>query len=83
MLAEIDESVLPYFNLLNRGRLIFPSNTLCEVFQVTYSIFNECVDNLEAHFLKLLDQKMCLIALNVRFWEDSGLFVHTFGSCPS
>ena len=39
---DIDPKYLEYIDYLNRGRLIYPSNLLFKILQVSYNIFNVC-----------------------------------------
>ena len=47
---------------LDRGGLIYPSNLLYEVMQVTYNIFNICVaSDLESKFINVHNQRQTFI----------------------
>ena len=58
----MDEQRLVYFQCLDRGGLIYPSNLLFNIIQCSYSIFNMCVSSsLECSFIKVDNQKQTLV----------------------
>ena len=61
--STIDLDIDPkYLEYLDRGGLIYPSNLLFKILQVSYNIFNVFVgEDLEDSFLKLGNQKHTLI----------------------
>ena len=55
---DIGEQHLVYFQCLDRGGFIYPSNLLFNIIQCSYSIFNMCVSScLECSFIKADNQK--------------------------
>ena len=55
---DIDLKYLEYIDDLDRGGLIYPSNLVFKILQVSYNIFNVCVgEDLEDSFLKHGNQK--------------------------
>ena len=61
---NIDPEHFKYTEILDRCGLVYPSDLLFMVLQISYNIFNICVDEkFEAQFLKLANQKQTLIAV--------------------
>ena len=59
---DIDEQHRTYFQWLDRGGLIYPSNLLFNIIQFSYSIFNMCVpSSLGCSFIKVDNQKQTLV----------------------
>ena len=55
----IDPKYLEYIDYLDRDGLIYPSNLLFKILQVSYNIFNVCVgEDIEDSFLKLGNPKI-------------------------
>ena len=53
---DIDADILNYFDTINRGGLIYPSEFLFNVIQCAYNIFNTCISVHGAAFLKVTNQ---------------------------
>ena len=59
---DIDEQHRAYFQCLDRGGLIYPSNLLFNIIQCSYSIFNMGVSSsLECSFIKVDNQKQTIV----------------------
>ena len=60
---DIDDELYNYFNICNRGGLIYPSNNLFLILQYSFIIFNICIDTLENTFILLRNQKDTLLVV--------------------
>ena len=82
VMLEIDvDSQLDYFNLCNRGGLIYPSNLLFSVVQYCYSIFNISINTIESEFIVLFNQKDTLLGVMSKFVDTIEYFEDDFVTC--
>ena len=60
---DIDQEHCAYFDSINRGGLIFPSNFLFNILLCSYCIFNLCIfERFVGAFLAAVNQKHTLVA---------------------
>ena len=79
---NIDPEHFKYTEILDRGGLVYPSDLLFMVLQISYNIFNICVDEkFEAQFLKLANQKQTLIAVIEHCLTSGDDYMETFYVC--
>ena len=79
---DIDEQHLVYFQCLDRGGLIYPSNLLFNITQCSYSIFNMCVSSsLECSFIKVDNQKQTLVNTIERYLSNCDDFLAVYYMC--
>ena len=74
--VEIDNSVLTYFQELNRGGLTYPSTILLRVFQAAHALFIICISkNYEKVFIRLNNQKVVLTKILKEYTEFVDAFM--------
>ena len=79
---QVDPEHLVYTEILDRGRLIYPSNLLFKVLQVAYNIFNLCVaSDLEGSFLGVKNQKYTLIGVIEQHLSNNDDFIGIYYTC--
>ena len=79
---DIDEQHLVYFQCLDRGGLIYPSNLLFNIIQCSYSIFNMCVSSsLECSFIKVDNQKQTLVNTIEQYLSNCNDFLAVYYTC--
>ena len=78
---DIDSNVLCYFDTINRGGLTYPSNMLFNTIQCAYNIFNTCISEHEAKFIKVVNQKQTLIGLFEKHITNLDYFIHHLAPC--
>ena len=78
---DIDSNVLCYFDTINRGGLTYPSNMLFNTIQCAYNIFNTCISEHEAKFIKVVNQKQTLIGLFEKHITILDYFIHHLVPC--
>ena len=61
---QVEQYYLKYTEHPDRGKLIFPSNSLFEVMEVAYNIFNMCLaSDMERKFVNVHNQRQTLIGI--------------------
>ena len=79
---DIDEQHLVYFQYLDWGGLIYPSNLLFNIIQCSYSIFNMCVSSsLECSFIKVDNQKQTLVNTIEQYLSNCDDFLAVYYTC--
>ena len=82
MNLQINPEHFKYTEILDRGGLVYPSDLLFMVLQISYTIFNICVDKkFEVQFLKLANQKQTLIAVIEHCLTSGDDYMETFYGC--
>ena len=71
---DSDAYILNYFDTINRGGLIYPSEFLFNVIQCAYNIFNTCISVHGAAFLKVTNQNQTLLGLFVKHLTNHNYF---------
>lgn len=79
--VTVDVDLLTYFDHLNRGGLVYPSNVLVSVLQLALSIMNVAVSSMENEFLSLKNQKRTLIQINKEHWPDCEFAPEIYAKC--
>ena len=81
---NLDVSVehFSYFDSINRGGLIYPTNFLFNVLLSSYNIFNVCISQLlEGQFINLCNQKHTLVATIEKYLTNNEKYAGMCLSC--
>ena len=79
---QVEQEHLKYTEHLDRGGLIYPSNSLFEVMQVAYNIFNICVSpDLERKFINVHNQRQTLIGIIEQYITSNDGFIGIYYTC--
>ena len=79
---DIDEQHLVYFQCLDRGGLIYPSNLLFNIIKCSYTIFNMCVSSsLECSFIKVDNHKQTLVNTIEQYISNYDDFLAVYYTC--
>ena len=75
-LLQVDNSVLAYFQILNRGGLTYPSPILLHVFQAAHALFIICISkNYEKVFIQLNNRKAVLTKILKEYRQFVDVFM--------
>ena len=79
---QVEQEHLKYTEHLDRGGLIYPSNSLFEVMQGAYNIFNICVSpDLEMKFINVHNQRQPLIGIIEQYITSNDDFIGIYYTC--
>ena len=79
---DINMEHFAYFDSINRGGLIYPTNFLFNILLCSYCIFNSCISQLlEGKFLSVCNQKHTLVATIEKYLTNNDKYAGMFLSC--